>query len=175
MFLYMLYIIVPVAILYAYPGALCTTTIRSLTPRSKKSKKLKKLPVSKVILSYVPVYQMILLRKTLYNGHAGYTVPIAIAIPVLLVTRLLVYFLLPYQLLYLITAIGVIVALLLHHALYVLVVYDMAKMVQGSVPLRVATIFFPFGTAGFIKLKFPKTIAQHEKEKRFKEEVTSCK
>lgn len=166
-----LVIVICVCSIYWASGSLTRITMHCTNKRVCVRGKLtfRKPSARQRLVSMLPIYQMVALHKTLYNGHAGYTFPLAILVPGLIALRLAVFFFTNSEVLLLITAVGVMLAIVIHHVLYAVMIFDVARMVQASMPVRVLCIILPYFAAFFLYEKVPVTFKSYYKDQMLKE------
>ncbi len=168
-----LVLLICVCLFYWPTGRLTQTAIKYTNKRVRKNGKIvyRGPSTKQIILSYIPLYQIIMLRKRLYNGRAGFMIPVSIMIPVLIVFRLVVYMFVDVQLLWLISAAGMLLVLALHHILYAAMIFDVARMVQTSTVQRILALVVPYVEAFFLIDRLAKTLKQLRKERAMKGEA----
>lgn len=154
--------------LFVFPSMLTKRVILYFNKRVKIKGKVtfKPLSLRQRIYSMAPLVQMVMLRKALYNSKAGFTLIMCLSIPLLAVFRLVVYFLFPNSVLWLVTAIGMLLALVLMHLLYAITIFDVSRMAQCSTFTRVLTFVVPYVTALFVYRKVPEVFNSYYEEKR---------
>ncbi len=155
-------------ILLYWPTCKLARTVTKYTNKRVRSKGrivYRKLSPKQQVLTAIPVCHVVYMRKRLYNGHAGFTLPMAIAIPVLVTFRLLVFSFSSSAILLTITAVGMVLVLVLHHVLYASVIYDISKMTDTTLFQRVLAIAVPFLAAFILCDKVAATFKELHKEK----------
>lgn len=134
----------------------------------------KKLSGSKVLLSWIPLWQMVELRKVFYNGRSVPTVIAAIFPPIAIVFRLVVVFLLtPTRTLLVVSSILVILSMIIVWILYAAVIVDVGSMTNCSMMKLVLCAIFPFGAAVFVRLELPYMFKDYKESKRMEAEYGS--
>lgn len=146
-----------------------TAWCKPLNVKQGKNIKKPKLETGEAVCCYLPLYQCVMVRKSLY-GSAGWTLPVCITSLVLIVLRLLNAFLLPINgYVMLITTFMMWIGLLLMFVLYGAVTFQCARMYEFSTVYCVLCMFIAVLVCGRMQTAIAHKMRAMHKEATFSE------